>query len=520
MSLLSRGFELLESGDSALALEIFEAATRLCPGQDVSWFQVGLLRDSLAVSTGDLQGKVGEVVDAYERAIDATDSDQIASACFNNIFEMYLRSGFTEEAARVADLFLQKLPEDSRAWFNSGTIMKLTGQLQWAETCFRNAATHGGAQALEERARAFNNLGNLYSELGRWDEAIQAYEAATELHPADDASAFNAALLYRDHLGDLKSAKKCLEKCLLANPLHNQANFQLAALLGREGDFDPASKSSIGDKSTGCLVQKAPGGYVSELFDHYAGQGYEQHMLSNLGYRAHSLVCDALFRIALNAETPINHHDASTSILDLGCGTGLIGKELRKQGLVGNIFGCDLSSKMVEESQSHSYELCGDMGKNVTCKVYSLVLQADCEDFINQLIGSSQTKGGYKGVDAVLAGDVLCYYGVLDEIMQKAADILVPGGLFIFTVEELESKSAAAIPSVTSAFSEQENVSSGYVLTSSARFAHSKSYVERVIGLVEGKMGTILKCDHEILRYEGSEAVNGLVFTVQFSVVR
>jgi predicted TPR repeat methyltransferase len=136
--------------------------------------------------------------------------------------------------------------------------------------------------------------------------------------------------------------------------------------------------------------------------------------------------------------------------------------------------------------------------QQVTSKVYDHVEVSDCEAYARR-----QERGS---VTAALAGDVLCYYGDLGPLFGAVADALMSDGLFAFTVEALAA---------------HEGAKDGYVLRSSARFAHSRAYVARTAaesGLVlvgaarGGSRESALGETPVHLRLQGGKPVLGTVY--------
>jgi tetratricopeptide (TPR) repeat protein len=116
------------------------------------------------------------------------------------------------EAIVAYDRATQLLPSLTEAWFRAGALVYMLGHRREAIGCFRRAATTGGdtsfgrlgkARALltEDRnqeaekvlrrtvardpknAMAYDLLGNLLSEFGRFDEARQCFERAIAIAP-------------------------------------------------------------------------------------------------------------------------------------------------------------------------------------------------------------------------------------------------------------------------------------------------------------------------------------------------
>ena len=84
-----------------------------------------------------------------------------------------------------------------------------------------------------------------------------------------------------------------------------------------------------------------PEASVTGLFDDYA-QRFDLHLVGGLKYRAPERVAQIL--LALRPDRRFN-------VLDLGCGTGLLGVYLGR--LHGHLIGVDLSEKMIEQAARH-----------------------------------------------------------------------------------------------------------------------------------------------------------------------
>ncbi|KMO28240.1 methyltransferase type 12, partial [Methylobacterium tarhaniae] len=81
--------------------------------------------------------------------------------------------------------------------------------------------------------------------------------------------------------------------------------------------------------------------YVRALFDGYAGR-FERHLVEGLGYCGPALIRAALERLR-GPEVRFGR------VLDLGCGTGLMGRALC--GIAGTLTGIDLSPGMLAEAR-------------------------------------------------------------------------------------------------------------------------------------------------------------------------
>ncbi|MEO6652803.1 MAG: methyltransferase [Ilumatobacteraceae bacterium] len=147
---------------------------------------------------------------------------------------------------------------------------------------------------------------------------------------------------------------------------------------------------------------------------------------------------------------------------DLGCGTGLAGMLLRPR--VGRLVGVDLSQTMLDRARRRN--------------LYDQLTQANLVSFLH---------GETESFDVVVAADVFCYFGVLDEVIAGAAHALRPGGVIAFTVESLPEGS------------------DGWSLALTGRYAHSPRYI--TAAMVGFDAVAIDPCE---LRMEAGRPVPGL----------
>jgi predicted TPR repeat methyltransferase len=451
------------------AVDAFSRAVKLNPTRDASWFQLGTLHRAA--------GRVDAAVDVFQMAMEATASEEVAIAASSNLVALLLGERRLDDAAKVTDAAVNRYPHSAVAWTNMGIVLRENRSNDWAQRAFETAIQcdpRGAACAV-----AYNNLGNIAWERGDVRQALTMYAAALAADPGDEASCYNLALLQRE-AGDVAQAESLFERCLALNPANAAAKFQLAALRGPSS----SSSGSVGGEA------ECPSGYISDLFDHYARVGYEQHVLQELRYKGPDLMW-----AAYAAAGPLPRPRV---VVDLGMGTGLVGKRFR-EGLcddddagaasVAEFWGCDLSSEMVV----NAYELTwGDTEPSRASPVYSDVAVADCVEYLEQRSG-----GGAAGmVDLVLAGDVLNYVGRLDRLLSAAQAALVPGtGVFVFTVEK------------------KCDGGDGYALQPSARFAHSEGYLRRSAAAAGLDVASLTEVPD--LRTEGGKPVAGYIVVLR-----
>jgi len=100
---------------------------------------------------------------------------------------------------------------------------------------------------------------------------------------------------------------------------------------------------------------------------------------------------------------------SSVSILDLGCGTGLLGPVLRP--LASELVGVDLSEQMLNKARATS--------------AYDLLEHADALDYLGR---------HHSEFDIIVAAGVFHYFGELSPLLRHCFEALRPNGLLLFTL--------------------------------------------------------------------------------------
>lgn len=197
----------------------------------------------------------------------------------------------------------------------------------------------------------------------------------------------------------------------------------------------------------------SPSGFVETLFDQYA-KTFDQSLVEKLGYRVPELLLGAV-RAQSSGRFDL--------VIDLGCGTGLMGERLRP--LADRLEGYDISAEMLRKAEAK--------------KLYDRLAKADLQTL--------RYEGERAGL--VVAADVFMYLGALEKVFALAASTLAPGSLFAFSVEKHEGP---------------EN----FVLRPSRRYAHAEAYVR--LALAEAGFA-VLSLDEAVIRQDRSEPVEGLI---------
>ena len=309
----------------------------------------------------------------------------------------------------------------------------------------------------------------------QFNRAIQWCLKATELEPANlnlkhrlaQALAHNsefekAVEIYSDLLQVSSDNQVILFDRLLANL--NLGNIDLAhADASTLHKIDPENDTYqyYDELFRGRTPRTQPAQVITNLFNSLA-DNFDEHLVTNLKY---SLPKDIAEKIAGW------YPERNLDLLDLGCGTGLLGANLGR--IDGAFVGVDLSTVMIEKAQR--------------LNVYAQFNQ------INILDALKATRENY--YDVITALDVLNYVGDLEPVIPNAHRILTNGGRFVFSFE-----------------SAPKNVETFGISIASQRFFHHKDYVSI---LLKSAGFSNFEIEESSLRLEDKQPVMGFVVIAQ-----
>jgi len=283
-----------------------------------------------------------------------------------------------DAAGAALERGLNGAADQAIAWYRLGNVRQEQGRNREALGCFERSAA-----LAPDHAPSWNNLGSTLQELGRPLEAAQAFRTAIGLDPDLALPYLNLGRLHEGR-GEAAAAATIYREALARFP-------------------DDAVFRHLLSAAVGITTSRAPAEYVVSLFDSMAPR-FEQHLVGQLDYH----VPEALAGRVRSILSP------SCKVLDLGCGTGLVGKAIAGNGA--RLHGVDLSPRMLAYARQTG--------------AYATL---DCSDLIEALrdVGPSSCR-------AILAADTFIYLGELTEVFHRATCALEPGGLFAFSVESTD----------------------------------------------------------------------------------
>ena len=361
-----------------------------------------------------------------------------------------------------------ELEPDRPDWHsNFGIVLQDRLRLDEATAAYERAI------ALDPKhANAHNNLGVVLRAQGRVVDAEAAYRAAIQIDP-DHADAHNNLGVLLNGLGRQREAALCFSKVITLRPKHPEARRLLALAhytLGevdkaievfdewlREEPDDPIARHMLAACSGRDVPARASDAFIEKTFDSFAASFDAK--LASLAYRAPALVAEMLAHTGVDASR-------SLDVVDAGCGTGLCGPLVAPYAR--RLVGVDLSEAMLARARARN--------------VYDELAKRELTAYLQDSPGS---------FDVIVSADTLVYFGPLEAVAAAAAHALRPGGVLVFTVEELSDAANGA----------------GYSLSPNGRYRHAPGYLEHVLADA-GLQSEIVPAE---LRLEAGEPVAGLV---------
>ena len=380
------------------------------------------------------QGDLFAAVASYQQALSFTPD---SAEAHNNLGIVLNEQGKSDEAVASYQKALSCKPDYAEAYYNRGNAL---ANLKRHEAALES---HERAIALKpDYAAAHGNRGNVLADLKRDEAALESYAQAIALKPGY-AEAYSNRGNALTHLKRHEAALESYTQAIVLKPdfadAHNNRGHALRAL-NRPAEAIAAYRQALengGDAEqirymlaalgADSLPRAAPSQLVTSLFNDYADR-FDQHLTGTLKYQTPALLCEQITRFCSSR---------NLDILDLGCGTGLLGPLLRP--LARTLTGVDLSPNMLEKARQR--------------EIYDDLSHAELSEFL-------QTR--HKTFDLAVAADVFVYIGDLAGVFAGVRDALKPGGWFAYSVEASEG--------------------ADFVLGPTRRYAHSAAYLEKLAG--------------------------------------
>ena len=409
---------LLYSGsdNSTEAIIWLKKAHALAPSEQLIICQLGIA----CLSSGQEQS----AINYFQKVLELDASNWEAAY---NLGATYFASGETAKAIEAYHQAANYNPHDADIHFNLGLACKKAGYLAEAMEAY-----HCALEIAQDDADIHYNLAIIYKKLGDQEEAANTLEIALLLRPDFGAALGHLGVLYMA-LDKVSQAIACYEKLIELDHNATDARHMIAALTGK-------------------TTASAPFSYIKNLFNDFSDH-FEERLLVDLEYQTPWALEKMLIK---NTGTHIYER-----LLDLGCGTGLIGQIFKD--VAKSKTGVDLSPKMIDAAKK----------KNV----YDHLLEDDIINFLQQTTAT---------FDLIIACDTLIYLGEMGSLFSLLSQRLSNKGTILLSTEYYQDK--------------------GYKLQPSGRYAHSQSYIQ---GLAKANGLKIMAVERANLRKEKGEWIIG-----------
>lgn len=411
----------------------------------------------------------------------------------------FIAKGELREAATTLNLANKTMPNDARVFMLGGLMAEKAGNTAGAFENLRKAvsiAPEWGPGLLE--------LALLLARNNQFAEAIQTAEKVHRLEPSNPM-VLAGTIDIAHRAGQTDMAIRLLKHGLARFPEDPQLKILLATDLAASGQQEEAlsiwsqlatrfpdyadvwigkigSHLALGQRSeaiessenllkidptnsvyvfhaavaNGQTPPKQPIELTQKLFDGMASV-YDLQMVQAQGYKLPQLVAKKLLDITKGEKF---------NVLDLGCGTGLLGVYLGQ--IEGALVGIDVSREMIAQAIRH----------NVYDKFHTVDVHVALEATPDSL---------YQVITAL---DVFTYAGDVTNAIPNANRVLTPGGILVASFEDVIEPA------------------SNLVLLPTGRYAHKRNHIEQVCAEAGFKDITI---EDVVLRSEGGKPVNGFL---------
>jgi predicted TPR repeat methyltransferase len=394
------------------ARRCYEQAVALAPEFAKAHFNLGLV----ALHAGDMEGAARGI----GRSLELEPGNADEHLLLGNVLQAL---GRTDEAIAQWTLATELAPNAAAAWVNLGSHMRARGQTAAALVALERAT-----QIEPDMAVAHLELGIARTAAGRWDDALSSLAAARRLdpdalpialHEADALrlsgrveAARSALIAAQSRHPESGEISKALGLIALSEGLREEAAAHYRAALARLPD--DAEVRHLLSAAEGRPTETAPPEYVRNLFDAFADR-FDAELRSDLRYTVPPMLATEL-RSAWGVAP------GALRAVDLGCGTGLMGLELRPDCT--HLVGVDLSPRMLEQA-----------------RLRGMYHELVCADLLTYLDAC-----GTGSFDVVTAADVFIYESRFGMVFDQCRRVLVPGGWLAFSIEtHLEAGGAMSL---------------------------------------------------------------------------
>jgi tetratricopeptide (TPR) repeat protein len=178
LSWAQKGDLFYSQGQYDQALDAYNTSVTLDPYNSIAWNKLG-----------NTQVRLGDTAGAIRSFGEATRLDPFFGAAWVNRGDQLLASGNVTEALDSYNRAISINPNDMHAYISKGMLFKSSGKLDEARAAFSEVITISDREIrvhpndAKYNADLWDYRAKALSELGRYQEALQAYDRALEINP-------------------------------------------------------------------------------------------------------------------------------------------------------------------------------------------------------------------------------------------------------------------------------------------------------------------------------------------------
>ena len=418
------------------------------------------------------EGRRSEAEQKYREAIAL---DPAYADAHNNLGAILLDSGRLAEATAHFVSAARIVPADARVVYNLARALAAQNQLQQADLLYRHSIALDPSFIEGHFGLALN-----LAKLGVHDEAELSLHRVLQIDPLNWQARIKLgmALLDQGKIPEASEQAEILGRAAAATgfPHKNFGIFLARANCLAEARVcfevhlsrNPADHDEIAMLLAAAgapLPERASDRHVERLYASRA-HGWDEGSTSPTGYQGHRLVAAAL--------DELNSGRVET-IVDAGCGTGLVGELVRGKAVC--LIGVDMSEPMLTQARQK--------------KIYDKLHRGDLLEYFGR---------HPRSCDIIASAATLIHFSDLAPVFDAAAKCLRPGGRLACTLFPNDDDSEAVAVGTLNG------------LAQSGCFRHGPAYVERTAAAYGLRVEAIRRAPHE---YIGNSPIDGLVVVLR-----
>ena len=311
---------------------------------------------------------------------------------------------------------------------------------------------------------AYLNYGTLLYKQKKFNQALEAYRKAININPESAEVSYNLSLILKD-FGEFEEALGLMFNAYLRDKTNNLYAINIMETLNELS----LKNSELALKIAQNWQNTMPNNVFSKRFlrgicgekDDANDEEYATLLFNEFADTYDDKIANLETKIIDKIKEIIP--EIKGTVLDLGCGTGCVGTSLYNENV--NFIGVDLAANMIDAARK----------KGVYKELY-------CES-ISSFV---RNKKNIKDVDLVIASDVFCYLGDIDNVLGNLKSKKI-----VFSVEKSD-----------------DDINKDYYLQANGRYKHSKKYILDI-----AKKYKFKNCDiYELcIRKEANNDVEGML---------